>query len=201
MKGFFSKYSYNMVKMFITQFAVGLFGAVLALATSTHNVLIWVAGIGSILFYLFLIYVSAWEIGAKDRISIDLGKAKKRPWIGFLISLFANLPNIVVALIYALCWFIGKGEAGILTNIAAFMRVVTLFIEGMYYGLMTALNIGVNNFWWAYFVMAIPAILVCGVAYILGTMNAKATKMMDPVYPESDREPKKKLFARKKGDQ
>jgi len=200
MKSFFSKYSYSMVKLFITQIALGLFGGVLALATSTNEALLWTAGIGSVLFYLFLIYVAVWEIGAKDRISIDLGKAKKRPYLGFLITLVANIPNVVIAAIYAICWFVSRGEAGIATNIAAFMKVVTLFIEGMYYGLMTAIGIGVDNFWWAYFVIIVPAVVVGGVAYILGTMNAHLTKMMEPLYPESDREPKKKLFSRKKDD-
>ena len=200
MKSFFSKYSYSMVKLFITQIALGLFGGVLALATSTNDILLWVAGIGSVLFYLFLIYVAVWEIGAKDRISIDLGKAKKRPYVGFLITLIANVPNIIVASIYAICWFISKGAEGAATNIASFMRVITLFIEGMYYGLMTAIGIGPNSFWWAYFVIVIPAVLVGGVAYILGTMNAHLTKMMEPLYPESDREPKKKFFAKKKDE-
>lgn len=200
MKSFFSKYSYSMVKLFITQVALGLFGGVLALATSTNDILLWVAGIGSVLFYLFLIYVAVWEIGAKDRISIDLGKAKKRPYVGFLITLIANVPNIIVASIYAICWFISKGAEGAATNIAAFMRVITLFIEGMYYGLMTAIGIGPNSFWWAYFVIVLPAVLVGGVAYILGTMNAHLTKMMEPLYPESDREPKKKFFAKKKDE-
>jgi len=200
MKSFFSKYSYSMVKLFITQIALGLFGGVLALATSTNDILLWVAGIGSVLFYLFLIYVAVWEIGAKDRISIDLGKAKKRPYVGFLITLIANVPNIIVASIYAICWFISKGAEGAATNIAAFMRVITLFIEGMYYGLMTAIGIGPNSFWWAYFVIVLPAVLVGGVAYILGTMNAHLTKMMEPLYPESDREPKKKFFAKKKDE-
>ncbi len=200
MKSFFGKYSYSMVKLFITQIALGLFGGVLALATSTNDILLWVAGIGSVLFYLFLIYVAVWEIGAKDRISIDLGKAKKRPYVGFLITLIANVPNIIVASIYAICWFISKGAEGAATNIAAFMRVITLFIEGMYYGLMTAIGIGPNSFWWAYFVIVLPAVLVGGVAYILGTMNAHLTKMMEPLYPESDREPKKKFFAKKKDE-
>lgn len=200
MKSFFSKYSYSMVKLFITQIALGLFGGVLALATSTNDILLWVAGIGSVLFYLFLIYVAVWEIGAKDRISIDLGKAKKRPYVGFLITLIANVPNVIVASIYAICWFISKGAEGAATNIAAFMRVITLFIEGMYYGLMTAIGIGPNSFWWAYFAIVLPAVLVGGVAYILGTMNAHLTKMMEPLYPESDREPKKKFFAKKKDE-
>ena len=203
MKEFFKKYSYNMIKLFITQMAVGLFGAVLAMATSTNDVLLWATGIGAAVFYLFLIYTSIWEVGAKDRISIDLGKAEKRPLTGFIIALIANIPNLAVASVYTVCWFVSRGAEGTATNVAGAMRIVTFIAEGMYYGIMTAVKIGANQlftFWWAYYIITIPAIIVSGVAYILGTKNAKMTKIMDPVYPESDREPKKKFFSRKKDD-
>lgn len=206
MKEFFSRYSYRMVKMFVTQAAIGLFGAVLAFAVSgAGDTVLALTGAFASLFYLFMIYTSAWEIGAADRISIDSGKLKRRPWIGFIISLVANIPNLIVATVYGVCWAISHGAEGVATNIAAMMRVVTLFIEGMYYGLMAAISIGTRvdlngnvvpmelfNYWWAYFVIVIPAIVVCGVAYWLGTKNAKLTTLMDPVYPESDRDRKVK---------
>ena len=115
MKNFFSKYSYAMVKMFVTQFAIGLFGAVLSFAASsvggnesttlsgTERTLLIVVSSFAILFYLFLIYTSIWEIGAKDKISADVGKLKIKPWLGLVISLLANLPNFIVATVYTVC--------------------------------------------------------------------------------------------------
>lgn len=206
MKDFFSRYSYRIVKMFVTQAAIGLFGAVLAFAvTGGGDTALALTGVFAVLFYLFLIYTSAWEIGATDRVSMDVGKLKRRPWLGFIISLLANIPNLIVATVYGVCWAISHGAEGVATNVAAMMRVVTLFIEGMYYGLLAAISIGTRvdldgnvvpmelfNYWWAYFVIVIPAIVVCGVGYWLGTKNAKLTTIMDPVYPESDREGKVK---------
>ncbi len=196
MKEFFSKYSYTMVKMYITQFAIGLVGGVLAMATSAAgDTMMIVTGIFAALFYLFMLYTTIWEIGSKDRISVDIGKAKNKPFKGFLITLCANLLNIIVATVYTVCWFISRGGEGVATNIASIMRIFTFFSEGMYYGLMSALTVGGQQlfvYWWSYYIIIIPAILVGGLGYFLGTKNAHFTKLMEPLYPESDREPKKK---------
>ncbi len=213
MKNFFSKYSYAMVKMFVTQFAIGLFGAVLSFAVSsfsgndsttlsgTEKTLLIAVSAFSILFYLFLTYTTIWEIGAKDKISADVGKLKIKPWLGIIISLFANLPNLIVAVIYSVCWFVSHGAEGTATNIAAFMKIIVLFIDGMYYGLLAAVGVGSElliNQWWSLFLIILPAIFVCGVGYFLGTKDFHLTSMAQPLYPESDRDEKSKKFSIKK---
>lgn len=199
MKEFFSRYSYSIVKLYVTQVAIGLFGAVLAMATSgISEIFLLVTGIFSMLFYLFLTYTSVWTIGAKDIISVDVNKLKKNNYRGFLLSLVANIPNYIIATVYTVCWFVAHGEASTATSVGGFMRVLTMVTEGMYYGIMSALPIGAAlteklfTYWWMYFVITVPTILVSGLAYLLGTKNVKLTKMMDPVYPESDRETKRK---------
>ena len=203
MNQFFERYSYSIVKMFLNQFAIGLFGAVLALATSgISNTFLALTSVGAMIFYLFLLYTVIWEVGSKDRISSDAGKLQKRPYFGFVLSLIANIPSFLVATVYTVCYFISHGVA---TNIAGAMRIVTLILNGMYYGLMTVLSCGTRvnaegltvpnelfNFWWAYFIIIIPAVLVCGFGYWLGTRNFHFTKMMETPYPESDRDPKLK---------
>ena len=76
MKNFFEKYSYSTIKMFVNQFAISIFGAVLAMAATAagNNILTIVVSSFAILFYLFLIYTMTWEIGAKDKISVDTGR-------------------------------------------------------------------------------------------------------------------------------
>ena len=100
MKSFFRQYSYSIIKMFVNQFAISIFGIVLAMATLAANntVLTWIVSIFSIVFYLFLIYTMTWEIGAKDRISVDVGKMVYKPFIGFWMALVANIPNLLIAL-------------------------------------------------------------------------------------------------------
>ena len=75
--------------MFVNQFAISIFGVSLTFATtSAHgeaqgfDTLTVVVSILSVLFYLFLIYTLAWEIGAKDKISVDVGKKPYRPHLG-----------------------------------------------------------------------------------------------------------------------
>ncbi len=198
--------------MFVTQIAIGLFGAVLALAVSgISDTFLSIASAFSIMFYLFLIYMTAWEIGASDRISVDVGKLPRRPYLGFILSLIANIPQFLIAAVYAICMAIGKGAEGVATSIAAVMKVVMLFIDGMYFGLLSTISIGTRinvntgdivpnelfNFSWSYFVIIIPAVLTCGLAYWMGLKNAKLTTIMDPVYPDSDREQKIKKEKKK----
>lgn len=206
MKQFFERYSYSIVKMFLNQVAIGLFGAVLALATSnTNDTFLALTSVGAVIFYLFLLYTVIWEVGSKDRISSDSGKLVKRPYLGVVLSLIANIPNFIIATVYTVCYFISRGAEGVATNIAGFMRVLTLILEGMYYGLMTVLSCGTRvntdgvtvpnelfNCWWAYFIIIIPSVVLCGIAYFLGTRHYHLTSMMETPYPESDREPKMK---------
>ena len=203
MRNFFSRYSYGMVRMFINQFAIGLFGAVLSFAAmmgakdTQSNVLTIIAGVFSVLFYLFLIYTVAWEIGAKDRISIDCGKLKSRPYRGIIISLLANIPSFILAIVHAVALFVPPVN-DLVEVISRF--IASLFIDGMYFGFLSVIKVGgveITRLWWTYFVVIIPAVLVSGIAYYIGTKNIHFTKMLEQQYPESDREPKKKWFGRK----
>ena len=202
MRNFFSRYSYGMVRMFIYQFAIGLFGAVLAMATmpdeNGSRVLLIIAGVFSVLFYLFLIYTMTWEIGAKDRISIDCGKLDSKPYRGVLISLCANLPNFIIAIVYSIARIVPP----INDPVEVWTRAIATFsIDGMYtafLSLRSPTGTALVHYWWMYFVIIIPAVATAGIAYWLGSRNVHFTKMMETQYPESDREPKKKWFGKDK---
>ena len=56
MIGFLKENSYSMVKMFVNQIAMTVFGTMLALATAGNPTLLLCSSIFSILFYLFLVY-------------------------------------------------------------------------------------------------------------------------------------------------
>ncbi len=199
MRNFFDRYGYSVVKMFINQFAIGLLGAVLSLATSMNSVLSIIAGVFSVLFYLFLIYTMTWEVGAKDRISADYGKIKKRPYLGFLLSLIANIPNFIIAILFTVFTAFSLYN----DDVRFILRSISLIVQGMYQGLMSNITIdGVKMFelWWPYFIIIIPSVLTAGIAYWLGTKNVHFTKMMETQYPDSDREQKKKWFGKNKKD-
>ncbi len=179
MKDFFSKYSYGITKMFVNQFVMSLFGTVLAMATASAGnntmslVLTLVVSCFAILFYLFLIYTMTWEIGAKDKISVDVGKKEYRPMTGLWMSLVANIPNFIIALLYTIAYPV-MDTARWAGTMAAFSRIASVIIEGMYLGLTSTIQIAgtyMNRIWWTYFLITVPAIVTSFVAYYLGHKN------------------------------
>ena len=172
MKNFFSQYGYSSIKMFVNQFAISLLGAVLSFATFTmgNGTLTLVVSICAILFYLFLIYNMTWEIGATDKISVDVGKKTYKPFTGLLMSLYANIPNFIIAI----CLSIGMIFAESNGNFAAMSKLAVVVCEGMYLGTLMSVKIGedaLHDFWWMYFIITIPAIITATTAYLLGHKN------------------------------
>ena len=193
MKDFFKSRSYDMVKMFLNQFAISLFGLVLAVATNNKKPQLRnITSVFSILFYLFLLYVMTWELGFKDKISVDLGKKPRRPLTGLMISLCANIPNFF----FAVCITLGKlfPDISFFSKLGGLSVGAALFSEGMYTGLLANKIWGsaLNSYWWVWFLVTVPAMATCALAYWLGLRDIKFTSLFDPVYPESDREPKKR---------
>lgn len=192
MKEFFRARSYDMVKMFLNQFGTAIFGFALALVAgkAKNPVLRNVTSAFAILFYLFLLYTMTWEIGFKDKVSVESGRKKRVPLTGLWISLCANIPNLLFALFITLASLF---NVGFLSNLGAFATSAAVILEGMYSGLL-ANSVGgaaLNSYWWIWFLITIPAMLTCTVAYLLGLKDIKFTSLFNVVYPESDREPKK----------
>ncbi|MBE6589940.1 MAG: hypothetical protein E7643_07155 [Ruminococcaceae bacterium] len=194
MKRFLKEYSYDMVKMFLNQFATAIFGFSLTMATmqagnyTLRNVM---SGF-SIVFYLFLLYVTAWEIGYRDKVSVDLGKKKRSALTGALISLCANSVNFLFAVFIMLGTLIQEEVFG---SIGAVCKFLAVFLEGMYTGLLShpVGGMPLNNYWFVWFIVPIPAILVSSLAYWLGLRDVKGTSLFNKHdYPASDREPKRK---------
>lgn len=176
MKGFFQQYSYSMVKMLVNQFAISLFGIVLAMAAmaADSNVLTIGFSVFSIVFYLFLIYTMTWEIGAKDRISVDYGKKPYRPHTGLLLSLLANAPNLLIALLYTIAYpFMSEYTwAG---NMNFVLNWISAIVEGMYRGLLSVITFpsggAIVHAWWSYFLIVVPALITAWIAYFAGFKN------------------------------
>lgn len=176
MKSFFQQHSYNIIKMFVNQFAISLFGIVLAMATlaADSTVLTIVCSVFSIAFYLFLIYTMVWEIGAKDRVSVDYGKKAYHPHTGLGIGLVANLPNLLIAILYTIGYpFMTTHKwAG---NMNFVLNWISAILEGMYRGVLSLITLPngtlIVHEWWTYFVITIPAILAAWLGYFAGFKN------------------------------
>ncbi len=190
MKRFFLTYSYDMVKMFLNQFATAIFGFALVLAAGAANnvVLRNVSSVFAILFYMFLLYTMTWEIGFRNRVSAESGRIKKNFFTGTLISLCANVPNFVFAIFITLAMFLNVSA---ISSVGAVCSFLALTLEGMYTGILAVHVAGValNSYWFIYFIIPLPAIIVSTVAYNMGINDVKFTKIFDPITPESDRDP------------
>lgn len=175
LKSFFSKYSYGIIKMFVNQFAISIFGAVLAMATATagNNTLTLVVSCFAILFYLFLIYNMVWEIGAKDKISVDVGKKEYRPHTGLWMAVVANIPNYIIAIMYIIA-YPSMSTATWAGNLAAVAKFASVILQGMYLGTTSTIYVGgvqMNQLWWTYIIIIIPSLLTAWLAYFLGHKN------------------------------
>ena len=183
-KEFLKRYSYDSVKMLLDQFVLSIFGFSLAMASihAQNDTLLLFTGIGSVIFYLVMLYSVAWKMGTTDRTTIEMGYRQFKPFTGTLVSLIANIPNLLVATTFMINSLVGDG-----TGISG---VIGRLINGMYLGLMTLGEFNgdhLHAYWWMYFLITLPAILVSTLAYIMGAKGKMFAKLMVPDLPASDR--------------
>lgn len=194
MKDFFQRYSYNSVKLFLNQIAISMFGLVLALAAgmAKNEALRIITSVCAIVFYLFLEYTVAWSVGAQDHISVDIGKRKTNLFVPVKMWLLANSINLLLAVFITLGIFFP--DVKVFNGLGSFGVTAALILEGMYTGLLTVDVAGapLNSYWFTYFLITLPALIVIFFSYLLGIKNIKFTNMLVPSYPESDRPEKKK---------
>lgn len=177
MKAFFSRYGYTAFKLFLDQFAIAIFGVGLAFATTSaqNNTLRIITSVGSVVFYLFLQYAVMWEVGAKDGISATAKGKSRGLWRGFAIGLLGNALNVISAL----CILPGAFVENRFSKAFVFIARMT---QGMYMGIMEQPIRGwpMREYAWVYFVIILPSVLLCGVAYIIGSYNLHATNILIP---------------------
>ena len=179
MKNFFKQNIGVIIKLLINQIGMMIFG----FAVTTAAVVIAgtpglvVSGIFSVVFYLVLLYNTVWEAGAKDKIRIDGNREKYSGAKGFWLSFAANIPNLLLAVLILIGFIFGRADgafgyewAGSLHFVAGFAAMV---LEGMYLGLILVLMPGNPA---VYFIIIIPALLVCTVAYIFGAKTIRIGK-------------------------
>ena len=196
MKEFFKRYSYDSVKMLLDQIAISIFGFSLALTAgrieseSLQSTILWVSSLGAILFYLFLLYGVAWNMGYRRFNIVQRGDEKPQWLNGLWVSLLANSLNLILAVAVA-CNVIFSEE-----HVVGTPGGIAVLVQGMYLGLMKTWNL--NAYWWPYFLIVLPAVLVCTFGYIFGVKGWHLTNMMMPQTPLSDRPTKQELRERKK---
>ncbi len=199
MKEYFERYSYESVRMLLNQVAMALFGFALGMSAvkAKSDALMLGTSIGAIVFYLALTYGVAWRAGSRDKTTIDRGSRRFRPLTGLWISLLANSVNFLLAILMSV---------GVLTgvkNLEGVPRFIAMLAQGMYLGVIKCVEVcgqALNLYWWAFFLLPLPAILISFLGYIAGAKDFHITKMGIPDLPESDRPTKQELREKKKAD-
>ncbi len=179
------------LKLFINQVGVGIFsfflytiaGAIQPDGSEGIALLIKVIiSLVSIWFYYTLIYLAAWEVGAKDKIRIDAGRAEKKLSKGFLLGFFANVINFVIwglATLFIFLFIKGAGNAffDIFGVINAIFRVICCMYLGIAQLVSSPFVSDVNIYYLsqsiAFFALPIIAVGVTFLAYFMGVNEKK----------------------------
>ena len=167
-KLFFKSNSDMIVKLYVHQFGLTVFGYLLysAASASKNKPLILGLGIFSAVFYLFVLYVLSWDVGAKDKIRIDGGRLTRDKFKGGKVALFGMLPNLVFATA-ALLGFVLQELGAWAKSIYGIAQIIGVFLNSMYIGIDEYIGIATQPFY--LYLICLPAIIVCCVGYLLGT--------------------------------
>ena len=151
MREFFEENGKAVVKLYVNQIAMSVFGIMVTFASAQSDLLVLLASFLSVGLYLFIIYSMMWDAGAKAAAKTlraeDSGARKiKTP---FLIVLFGSLFNILcyalyaVLKIYAAAKDIAEGGVAFFGNA---LWIAMRMLNGIYMGLEASIfpnpNIG-----------------------------------------------------------
>lgn len=155
----------------LQQFGAAFFALAMILAASSANtgILELLASSVAIVLYLYLLYSIMWEKGGQDRIKIDGGRAPRVPLKGLYISLVANIPNIIIALLVLISYRFKDTQMWAAT-MDTIGRAAGVLWEAMYDGFI--MNFAPHNPI-AYVLMILPALVVCEAGYLIGLSNKR----------------------------
>ncbi|MBP3293799.1 MAG: hypothetical protein J6N32_08605 [Clostridia bacterium] len=185
MKEFWSENSKIISKLILNQFGATFLGLmVIAAASAAQGQRAWLmlfASCFAAFFYLFLVYAVVWERGGRDRIKVDGGRAVPKPWTGLWISLIANIPNFILAILVLISDpFKASFEwAG---NMNLISRALCLLWEGMYAGFVSYFS---PNNPRIHLLYVFPAIAVSVFGYLLGFHNLRLLSVFELKPPKN----------------
>lgn len=170
---------YTVVKLWVNQFAMIFLGVLILLPSAGADTPKWLmpaASVFTALFYLVLLFWSCCELGLQHSVSIEIGKMKRDPLVGFILSFTANLPVLVCTVIACIskAFIAGvpyfqspEGAEGLAANVYAISTTINELLHMMYKGLLIFFDL--NRFPFIHLPIALLSIGVCTLAYLAGT--------------------------------
>ncbi len=183
---FFKANSYEIVRLFVIQIGMTIFGLVVTSAAvmafdgeNQKRFAQLFVSLFATVFYMFIVYTTAWEYGAKRQ------SEGADASFGIKVSLLANFPNMLLGVLMLVGLFRFTG-----VNFFVGMYDIALLLAGLlestYLGFANFLTLpdaGSRNYIVAAIVYALtflPAMLVTHVAYTFGRKNIRLTKAPPP---------------------
>lgn len=174
------EHSYDIIKLGLYQFVTSVFAIILdipvaaeILDASLQTKMLALVSFLAIVLYYYLIYTTAWDWGAKDKIRVDAGRLEPNKYKGAIVGLLANALNMLMAIILFVCIVIGNSASGAVFQVIYYILFIFSF---MYYGIFefafsslkadVFLNYSLRCA--GYFVLPIIAVLVIHLGYVLG---------------------------------
>jgi len=191
MKDFFAKNGKAIIKLYVNQIAMSVFGVMVIIGFAGANgndALILAASALSVGLYLFIIYSMMWESGAKAASKTlraeDAGVHKiKTP---LLIVLFGSVFNILCYIIYTVLKIYASvnnltdPDAGAV-SLGGMMEIIIKMSNSIYMGLESVLfreNVIMRTPPYYFFLTLIPLFVVGITAYYLGASEISILKRL-----------------------
>ncbi len=181
------EHSYDAVRLFVNQVGITIFSLVIYTAANlidnsdlSATLRPWLS-VFAILFYFSLIYNVAWEMGAKDSLRLSAEELHTSRFKGALVSLIANSPNLLLALLAIVCSLVYNfGGIEVFNTIFALLNFAMRFLSAMFLGIIQRIFVSVEDVdtrylyeTIGYLVGPMIAIGVTHLGYLLGTREFK----------------------------
>ena len=178
-------------RLVVNQIGMAIFGLVLTAAASaageSKRIFLLFCSIFAAVFYMFLLYSAMWEQGARARVRIDGGRLTRDRLFGLKAALWANALNILLELLMLIGWLFGfvLTHADFAVSLHAVVQMIACLTQAMYIGIFRYIYPPVSGTTvaayapaaaancLAFFLMLLPGLIVCTLAYIMGLYGFK----------------------------
>ena len=188
---FFKEHSYEIVKLFLTQIGIAVFGLVMAFATSSNKTLFLMSSIFAAFFYWCLLYSEAWELGTKDMPRVSNGRMKYTPFKGVIFSLCSNSINFILIFVMIVSLIFGSAVE-LFGNVYVIVFFIQRTIGAMFMGInqylspvqvIDGVEYLVNDSIFQplfYLIATIPSFIAVGLGYYMGLNDRKLFTVNKP---------------------